>query len=149
MSLLLYSSSTTGTSLKVLISVDMAASVPMFKLKMGIFGRNEKGTDRDCNLSFTGTHRPHKEGSGEQAVNAVDITTESTHNGKEDSPFTIVVNLVDIVHQRGPSLEGTSFFCRNFLIDKLGNKLVLVGLTSGSSVYSRECRQIVVLFCCG
>ena len=37
-SLLLYSSRTTGTSRKVLINVDMAASVPMFRLKIGILG---------------------------------------------------------------------------------------------------------------
>lgn len=37
-SLLLYSSRTTGTSRNVLINVDMAASVPMFRLKMGTLG---------------------------------------------------------------------------------------------------------------
>ena len=38
MSLLLYSSSTTGTSLNIPIMVAMAASVPVFRLKIGIFG---------------------------------------------------------------------------------------------------------------
>ena len=70
---------------------------------------NEKGTDGDCDLSLTGGHRPHEEGSSKQAVNTVNVATESAHNGKKDGPFTIIVNLVDIVHQGSPSLKSAPF----------------------------------------
>ena len=67
----------------------------------------------------------------------MDVASKGAHS--------IIVDFIDLVHQRCPLLEGYPFLHRNFLIYQLTDKLVLIRLLSTAGIYCRECWQVVVV----
>ena len=86
------------------------------KIKNAFVGRNEEGADGNGYLRLARRHGTHEEGCGEESVDAVDVGAESRHDGEDQSPLSVVVYLVHLVHQARPLGEVDLFFLRHFTI---------------------------------
>ena len=74
----------------------------------------------------------------------MDIASEGTHQGENYRPFTVIVDFIHLVHERCPLLERDLLIYWNILVHQLRYQLIFVGLSSGSGIYSREGREIVI-----
>ena len=74
----------------------------------------------------------------------MDITSEGAHQLENDCPFPVVINLIYIIHQRSPLLERDLLVNRYVFVHELRYQFVLVRLPSGSGVYGREGREVVI-----
>ena len=74
----------------------------------------------------------------------MNIGPESAHDGVYDCPFPVVIDLVNLVHERCPFFEGTLFIHRDIPVREFSKLLVLVVIGTKVRVNLAEGRGIVV-----
>ena len=74
----------------------------------------------------------------------MNIGSKSAHDGVYDCPFPVVIDLVNLVHERCPFFEGTLFIHRDIPVREFSKLLVLVVIGTKVRVNLAEGRGIVV-----